>query len=297
MIKLIVSDLDGTLLKRFKGLSERNRIAVIEAQKQGVKFAIATGRGFDSTHQFIDQLELREFGGFMILNNGQRFIDVKNDREEVLSIITKEEAQKALSIAISHNLQMVMDGDHGLAFYSPENMRIYRDIYIFLIRLLPHFRLLLSRIHVFALFGFLKSQKVKLLTKVEDITENYDKIGFTHFKHQLDASMKTLTQAFGGELEVMRVSDNWLDVSPKGTTKLMGILKLIEQEGIHEDEVLVLGDSENDATMLKHFKHSYAMGNASIEIKALAKFVAPTNMEDGVAQVIETLVLKSEHKA
>jgi Cof subfamily protein (haloacid dehalogenase superfamily) len=296
MIKLIVSDLDGTLLKRFKGLSERNRLALIEAQKKGIKFAIATGRGLDSTHQFIDQLQLKTYGGFMILNNGQRFIDVKDDHEEVLSIITKEDAQRALQIAMDHQLQMVMDGDQGLAFYSPENMRFYRDLYIFLIRLLPHFRLLLSRIHVFALFGFLKSQKVKLLTKVEDITDDYDKIGFTHFKHQLDASMNTLTQAFKGDLEVMRVSDNWLDLSPKGTTKLMGILKLIQQEGIQEDEVLVLGDSENDATMLKYFKNSYAMANASDQIKALANFIAPSNMEDGVAQVIESVVLKSEHK-
>lgn len=297
MIKVIVSDLDGTLLKRFKGLSERNRLAVISAQKMGIKFAIATGRGFDSTHQFIEQLELKEYGGYMILNNGQRFIDVKNNQEEVLSIITKEAAQKAFLIAQSHDLQMVMDGDQGLAFYSPKNMRVYRDIYLFLIRLLPHFRVLFSRIHIFALFGFLKSQKVKLLSSLEDINEDYDKIGFTHFKHQLDASMETLIQAFNGELEVMRVSENWLDLSPKGTTKLVGILKLIEKEGIQEDEVLVLGDSENDATLLQHFKHSYAMGNASKEIKALAHFEALSNVEDGVAQVIESLVLKSEHKA
>lgn len=295
MIKLIVSDLDGTLLKQFKTLSDANREMVIKAQKKGIKFSIATGRGFDSTHQFIKQLKLKEYGGYMILNNGQRFIDVKEDKEEITGLISVEDAQAAFRFAQAHELQMVMDGEAGLAFYSPEKLRVYRDVYLALIKILPYFSFILRRIHVFALFGFLKTQKVKLISDVEDIETSYDKIGFTHFKHQLDKSTHILQDLFKGKLEIMRVSDNWLDISPNGITKLVGIKKLMELEGIQDDEVLVLGDSENDATMLSYFKYSVAMGNASERIKSLANYTTATNKEDGVAKAIQKFVFDEQN--
>ncbi len=296
MIKLIISDLDGTLLKKFKTLSDANREMVIKAQKSGVKFSIATGRGFDSTHQFIKQLKLEEYGGYMILNNGQRFINVKEDTEEVTGLISVEDARAAFRFAKAHDLQMVMDGEAGLAFFSPEKLKVYRDIYLALIRILPYFSFILRRIHVFALFGFLKTQKVKIINDAEDLIHDYDKIGFTHFKHELDKSTDALREIFKGKLEIMRVSDNWLDISPKGITKLVGIKKLMELEGIQDDEVLVLGDSENDATMLSYFKNSVAMGNASDRIKSLANYTTVSNKEDGVAKAIQKFVFDEQNR-
>lgn len=291
MIKLIVSDLDGTLLTRFKSVSPRNLAAITEAQNRGVYLSLATGRGLDSTKQFIPLLNLDKHQGYMIINNGQRVIDAATKKETVNGLIQIDEARAAFRFAKEHQLQMVLDGDEGLAFYSPEHLRIYRDIYLILIKLLPHFRPLLSRFHIFALFGFLKSQKVKILENEDDLNECYDKIGFTHFKHQLDASMESLVHIFEGKLEFMRVSDNWLDISPKGITKLYGIKQVQALLNIQDDEVLCLGDSENDVTMLSYYQHSVAMGNADPAIKALAKFTTLKNTEDGVAAAIERFVL------
>lgn len=290
MIKLIVSDLDGTLLKRFKGVSEKNRQALIKAQEAGVIVALATGRGYDSTRQFIPLLKLQQHHGYMILNNGQRFLDVAAKAETVNGLIDVEEARNAFRFAKEHQLQLVMDGDAGLAFYSPENLKIYRDVYLALIKLLPRFRFILGRIHIFALFGFLKSQKVKILESEADITDSYDKIGFTHLKHHLDNAKTGLEALFGQKLELMRVSDNWLDVAPKGITKVIGIYQIMAKHNIQEDEVMCLGDSENDITMLSAFPNSVAMGNAPDAIKAIAGHVTLTNEEDGVAAAVERFV-------
>lgn len=294
MIKLIVSDLDGTLLKRFKTLSDVNRDTVIEAQRRGIKFAIATGRGYDSSQQFIKQLKLDSYGGFMIINNGQRFIDVRKKHEEVLGSISKECAQAAFEFAQKHELQMVLDGPTGLAFYSPEKLKIYRDIYLLLIRILPYFKFILRKIHVFALFGFLKEQDVKIISHADDIGDDYDKIGFSHFKNHLDKSSAELRSQFKESMEVMRVADNWLDISPFGITKLVGIKKLMQQEGIQDDEVLVLGDSENDLSMLSYFKYSVAMDNASAKIKTAANYTTSSNKDDGVSKAIKRFVF-DEH--
>ena len=294
MIKLIVTDLDGTLLTKFKSVSDRNREALLKAQAQGVKVAIATGRGLDSTRQFIPLLQLDQYKGYMILNNGQRCMNAETQEETVNAVIRQESARSAFRFAHENGLQLVMDGEHGFAFYTPQNLKLYRDVYLILIRLLPRLRFLFGRIHIFALFGFLKTQTVKIITSEEDLNEDYDKIGFTHFKHHLDASIDAIHDNFDESMEIMRVSENWLDGSPKGITKLYGIQKIMEKEGILDDEVMVLGDSENDVTMLSYFKTSVAMGNADPKIKAIATHTTLKNTEDGVAEAVERFVLNVE---
>ena len=292
MIKLIVSDLDGTLLTKFKSITKENQEALIEAQKQGCILALATGRGYDSTSQFVPMLHMDQYNGYMIMNNGQRLIDLKNDKTTINGYITKEDAKKAFEFAKKHEVQLVMDGENGFAFYSPKNLRIYRDIYRFLIKVLPHFRPILGRIHIFSLFGFLKSQEVKIINEADDIVDSYDKIGLAHTKISLDKSMDELLEAFQDEFEVMRVSDNWVDVSTKGLTKLVGIRQIMEIHGIKDDEVLTMGDSDNDVTMISAFPNSVAMGNANERIKSLAKFTTKTNSENGVAHAVNRFVLK-----
>lgn len=292
MIKLIVSDLDGTLLTKFKSVSKENQEALIEAQKQGCILALATGRGFDSTHQFVPLLKMDQYNGYMVVNNGQRLIDIKNSKTTINGYITAEAAREVLAFAQEHHLQFVMDGEKGFAFYSPKNLRIYRDIYRFLIKILPHFRSILGRIHIFSLFGFLKTQEVKIINNAEDIVNNYDKIGLAHTKISLDKSMQELLEAFDEHFEVMRVSDNWIDISPKGLTKLVGIRQIMEIHGINDDEVLTMGDSDNDMTMISAFPNGVAMGNANEKIKSIAKYITKSNSENGVAHAVNKFVLK-----
>jgi len=292
MIKLIVSDLDGTLLTKFKSVSKENQETLIEAQKQGCILALATGRGFDSTHQFVPLLKMDQYNGYMIVNNGQRLIDIKNNKTTINGYITTDAAREVLAFAQKHHLQFVMDGEKGFAFYSPKNLRIYRDIYRFLIKILPHFRPILGRIHIFSLFGFLKSQEVKIINKAEDIVNNYDKIGLAHTKISLDKSMQELLEAFDEHFEVMRVSDNWIDISPKGLTKIVGIRQIMEIHGIKDDEVLTMGDSDNDVSMISAFPNGVAMGNANERIKSIAKHMTKSNSENGVAHAVNKFVLK-----
>ena len=293
MIKLIVSDLDGTLLTKFKSVSKENQDAILEAQQKGIIVALATGRGYDSTHQFAKMFDFAKYNGYLVTNNGQRVIDVKNDVTTINGYISVEEAQAVLSFAQKHNLQLVLDSDQGFAFYTPKNLRIYRDIYRLLIKLLPIFRPILNRIHIFALFGFLKHHQVKIINTAEDITHPYDKMGLAHTKASLDRSFEELFEQFDGKLEVMRVGEMWIDVSPKGLTKVVGIRQIMEKHGIQDDEVLVMGDSDNDVTMLAAFPHGVAMGNANANARKAAKLSTKANSEHGVAHAIRTYALKS----
>ena len=295
MIKLIVSDLDGTLLTRYKSISKANVEALLQAQARGVKVALATGRGFDSTHQFIKTLRLDHYQGYLIVNNGQRVYEAATSKNKTHGYIRVEQARKVMELAQKYKLQLILDGETGLAFYSPKELEIYRDIYRLLIKVLPYFRPILGRIHIFSLFGFLKNQPVTILRTPEDIRVAYDKMGIAHMKHQIDQHEVDLKRSFASEFEVMRVSSNWVDVSPKGITKLTGIEDVMQREQLKPDEVMVMGDSENDVTMLKAFDNSVAMANAAPDIKRHANYITLSNQEDGVAHAIYRYVLNLEH--
>ncbi|MDP3442283.1 MAG: HAD hydrolase family protein, partial [Ignavibacteria bacterium] len=108
----------------------------------------------------------------------------------------------------------------------------------------------------------------------------------------LDKSMQELLEAFDEHFEVMRVSDNWIDISPKGLTKIVGIRQIMEIHGINDDEVLTMGDSDNDVSMISAFPNGVAMGNANERIKSIAKHMTKSNSENGVAYAIYKFVLK-----
>ena len=93
-----------------------------------------------------------------------------------------------------------------------------------------------------------------------------------------------LTSALAGVVSATAVG------SDKGTA-LDGLCKIM---GISSDEAMTFGDASNDATMLRYAYYSFAMENGDEICKASARFSAPSNAEDGVAQMIEKYALKGE---
>jgi hydroxymethylpyrimidine pyrophosphatase-like HAD family hydrolase len=82
-----------------------------------------------------------------------------------------------------------------------------------------------------------------------------------------------------------------LEFMPKGVTKARGIQVLCDTLGISVDEVMALGDEENDLPMIEYAGLGVAMENAVPEVKAVSKFITKTNEEDGVAYAVEKFVL------
>ncbi|WP_270300702.1 Cof-type HAD-IIB family hydrolase [Streptococcus infantarius] len=78
-----------------------------------------------------------------------------------------------------------------------------------------------------------------------------------------------------------------IDVVLPGVDKALGIKELMALKGISADQVMTFGDGDNDISMLRLAKYSYAMENASKTVKAAANFIAPSNAKSGVFQVIE----------
>src|SRR3954469_19515628 len=91
----------------------------------------------------------------------------------------------------------------------------------------------------------------------------------------------------------MRSKPFFLEFMEESISKGTSLNSLIQQLGISREEVIAIGDSNNDLSMIEFAGLGVAMGNASEFIKALADFVTDTNMNDGVAKVVEEFVLKT----
>jgi Cof subfamily protein (haloacid dehalogenase superfamily) len=291
MIKLFVSDLDGTLLSNTKKISPENKEAIMAAQKLGVRIILATGRGMDSTLSYAKELEMDKYGGYLVTNNGQQLYDLSTKHLQTNGVISQKDAQKAFEVAKELHLQLILSSQPGLAFYTPKELVPVRSLYQVINKMLPYFGFIFRRFNYIQLFGFLKSSHLRMLKNVDDVVGEYQKAGFAHIGPKIQKVEPLLREKLNQDFELMRVGGLWIDGSPKGITKLTGIQQVMAMHHINYDEVMTVGDSQNDQTMIHAFPRGIAMGNAEEEIKTIASEITLSNSQHGVAHILKKYIL------
>ena len=97
---------------------------------------------------------------------------------------------------------------------------------------------------------------------------------------------------FGQALCVFDSKPFYLEMTDHGATKGAAVLDLAERFGVLPGEVMCFGDSGNDLSMIECAGVGVVMGNARAEIQEHADLIAPTNQDEGVAQILEQYVLQ-----
>jgi len=265
MVKLVVSDLDGTLLDAEHRLSTRTLSAVRKLVDQGVQFMLATGRHYQDVSLIAEQLEVE---CCLITSNGAR---VHNHLGELLY-----ENQMP-----SHLVERVIELSNGF--------EVHRNLYQqdkWLVEA-PHEELL--AIHKTSGFSY----QLTDFSKIE--LDHIDKIYFTAEHKALIELEAVLKQYLSADLYITFTSPEYLEVMNLGVSKGQALQMLLDQKAIHAAEVMVLGDGMNDKEMLALVGHQVVMANASQSVKALfpKANLAKSNCQDGVADYLESTVLKS----
>ena len=125
-----------------------------------------------------------------------------------------------------------------------------------------------------------------------DESKLYNKAVIAYHQEVLDPKILAIPSAIREKYEVIKTRNNLLEFMPKGITKAYGIELLARDLGITIDEVMAIGDEENDLPMIRYAGLGVAMANAVPLIKEAADVVTDSNEADGVATVIEKYVLK-----
>lgn len=267
-IKLVAIDIDGTLLNPQHEVTPRVKAAIEAARKKGVAVVLATGRPFLGVQRYLRELGLDQEGQYCITNNGalvQRADDATCVAEVPVSFddyLYYERLSRELGVSLQALTQShLYTANKDISRYT---------------------------IHEVGLTGMpLRYRAVEEM----DPSLIFPKIMMIDEPDRLDAAIALIPAEAWERNTILKSAPFFLEILNKDVNKGAGVKLLAERLGLQQDELMAIGDQENDLAMLEFAGTGVAMGNAIPVVKELAQFVTKTNREDGVAYAIETFVL------
>lgn len=266
-IKLIAIDLDGTLLNSQHLVSDRVKKSIEMAQAKGVQVVLASGRPYSGMEPILKDLNIYNDKNYVITNNGALIRDITTGDAVYENFLNYDDYLKIEALASKLNIFMHVVSDGCL--YTAD-----REI---------------SRYTVFESY---LSNIPLIYRPVEEMTPDlcYTKCLCSHDPAILAEAEKLVPEEFYEEYEVFKSASFYLEFLRKNSTKGYVLQKIIEELNLTSDEVMCMGDHENDFSMFKVAGTKIAMGNGIDLLKDNATFVTTTNNEDGVAIAIEKFV-------
>lgn len=260
MIKLIATDMDGTLLDPIKRVGKNFESIVKKLNEKGVIFALASGRNYQRIKDKFKNTDLE----LMYISDNGNYIEYKGEilNKNVLSNDDVKSLYKFLS-----------SKKYCKATYSNEKSIYTDDKVIYKI----------GRIFMY---------KSEMVDNIEALNEDIIKCSILVSPKHHKELVEELNKRFP-HLHIVSSSKHTIDVNYGSMNKGQAIKLLRERFNLTEDEVMVFGDYLNDTEMMVSCNHSYAVANAHEEIKKIAKYIAPSNKENGVLATIEKVVLNN----
>ena len=261
-ISLVVSDVDGTLLPKDKILTEGNKRAVARLRDAGIGFTIVSSRPTIGMGFLIEPLAISlPIGAF----NGSSIVDAQLKPIEQ-HVIPPATAQRSIDVLTEFGADIwLFTNDRWLTrnpageYVGHEKLAIKHDPTI-----VPDF--------------------APYLTGACKI------VGASSDAAMLQRCEAAMQQTVGGQAIAVRSQSYYLDVTPPGRDKGTFVEAMARRLGIATDAVATIGDMQNDLAMFAKSGVSFAMGNATDDVKARATHVTDSNERDGFAAAIETVL-------
>ena len=266
--KLLVLDVDGTLLNDEREISKRTLAALLKVQQMGVRIVLASGRPTYGLMPLAKTLELGNYGGFVLSYNGCQIIKAQNGEilferrinPEMLPYLEKKARKNGFAIFTYHDDTLITD--------SPDNEYIKNEALLNNLKIIKEDEFS-TAIDFAPCKCMLVSDKEKALIGLEQ-----------HWEKRL-----------AGTLDAFRSEPYFLEVVPCGVNKANTLGALLEHLGVTREEVIAVGDGVCDVTMLQLAGMGVAMGHSQDSVKVCADYVTASNEEEGVALAVEKLIL------
>lgn len=264
--KLIAMDLDGTLSNDQKIITEKTRMALMRAQEQGIRLALASARPSPGLYRERDVLRLQDHQGVLMSYNGGRIVDAASGAvlfETAMDLIQVRQVLRALE-----HLPVTPILDDGTQFYVKDRNG-YQVAY-------ECRNNAMQCVEVKDLAAFLSFAPIKILMSADPglITQ----------------LQKQIALILPPGLHVVQTAPFYLEVIPNTINKGRGIQEICRALKIKPGEVIAFGDAENDIPMLQTAGVGVAMGNAAEQVKVAADMVTSSNNQDGIAAALELLL-------
>lgn len=268
MYKLLAIDLDDTLLNDEGTISEINKTAIRRAENDGVRVVIVSGRSYASTKQYIQELELPSL---TVSLNGAYIHDPVNNLIVAGFPIDKQITQQIIK-------DMKADRIH-VNFYCEDRVFCRKPTEEALI------------------YSKMNRIEIDYVDSLEELssTEQAGKLLLYDKPERLKRIQDQLRKKYGDFLNITFSKPFFLEMTALNATKGAALLKLADIYGIEPMDVMAIGDSENDLSMIRSAGLGIAAGNARKAIRDEADYVTRSNNDNGVAYAIEKFIINGEH--
>jgi Cof subfamily protein (haloacid dehalogenase superfamily) len=266
-IKMVIADVDGTLVTQEKILTKRAAEAVQRLHEAGILFTITSGRPPRGMAMLIEPLKLTQplaafNGGVLIKPDLKTVVDQK--------FLPVGVPEKVIESIENHGLDVWLYTDIDWFVRDPNAPHVAREQWTvkFPPTVVKTFDGLLGRV-----------------AKIVGVSDDLERVAKCE---------KDVQQAGGTHISAARSQPYYLDVTHPQANKGEVVLSLSRLLNIPTAQIATIGDMPNDVLMFKKSGVSIAMGNASPEVQAAATYVTSTNEDEGFAKAIEKFVLNAQ---
>ena len=263
VIRLIASDMDDTLLNSNTKITERTAEAIHKVIKKGIIFLIATGRMYVSVKPFADALGLDVP---LVTYNGALVKGSKSGKVYYEHPLKLETALELLAYC--------KEKGYYIQSYQGDELWV-KEATAFSAEYTRISGILAKPVGEKLYHPEVAPYKLLAMTKPEEFQKVWQDI----------------QRQFAGKVVVTSSRDNFLELMEPGVNKWEAVKAVAESYGISPEEIMCIGDSNNDLSMIENAGIGVAVANAKPAVQAAAKLVTASNDEDGVAKVIEQVVL------
>ncbi|MDO4355618.1 MAG: HAD family hydrolase [Clostridia bacterium] len=256
MIRLIASDLDGTLMRDDRSVPDEFYRLYAGLKARGVTFVAASGNQSSTLCHVLEPIQdeltyISDNGGLIVRENQLLHDEPIPEAALLASLELLRQFPQCLPVCSGRAYSLVYEHDRPRAQPALIYLRTHRYV--------PDLREHLQGIY-----------KLAICNLTGDVAEDAEAL-----RPMLPDGLRLVTSGNG-----------WMDITSAAASKGNALAWLQREMDISPDETMAFGDQMNDADMMRRARYSFAMANADPNLKRVAKFVAPSNQQDGVVQVL-----------
>lgn len=268
---MVAIDIDGTLVNDHKQIGEKTKAAIKQARKQGVYVVLCTGRPLSGVKDYLEELALVGEDDYAITFNGAKAQITGTGKAIFENLLSPE--QVAHLDQVSHELQI----RGQIVMPNSEVITTFKNISPYTVLDAFYTKMPLYYCEPEKLATHSAAAKYMWVDEPEVIT----------------AKLKDLDPEVIADKYTVLSAPCFFEIMHPKAHKGAAVLELGKYLGLTKDQIMVLGDENNDLTMFEVAGFGVAMGNANDQIKDLASAVTADNDHDGVGVALEKYVLKN----
>lgn len=271
-IKVIIMDVDGTLLNNQKKLTPKTKEALIKAQRNGVKVILASGRPTSGLMDLGKELEMDKHNGLFVSFNGSKVLDCETMNVLFDEPMTVEQGKAVLEHMKKFYVRPMID--------KGEYMYV-NDVYDCDIK---------SKGQTINIIKYESRGGKFLLCEHNDLSAFVDyplnKILTAGDDDYLQANYKEMMEPFKDTLHCVFTAPFYFEFTAEGIDKAKALDTVLKPMGYKQEDMIAFGDGHNDISMVKYAGTGVAMSNAVQELKDISQYITLSNDEDGIAEAL-----------